>query len=204
MEAMEEATAEARGEVRAETTEEATAGAIGEARRQAMGEATAKATGEATVGGHRGGYNRGHGGGHSRGHRKGTAEAIATLGFKGQVRGFQACGVWSCKRPCQQHCGGSTSRAAAGREGTRSALSWPGGTPHWLCLLGSQKQAGLQLMLATEVRAWDPERGGEPLKGQTSPPTNRGLALHVPESPAALSAQASGSLRAAAGGVRGC
>ena len=69
---------------------------MGEATAKATGEATAKATGEATVGGHRGGYNRGHGGGHSRGHRKGTAEAIATLGFKGQVRGFQACGVWSC------------------------------------------------------------------------------------------------------------
>lgn len=37
-----------------------------------------------------------------------------------------------------------------------------------------------------------------------SPAADRGLALHVPESPEALSAQASGSLRAAAGGVRGC
>lgn len=116
-EAMEEATAGAMREVRAETTEDGTAGAIGEARTEATGRPQ-----EGHSRGHGGGHSRGHGGGHSRGHggghRKATAEAIAKVGFKGEVRVcFQACGVWSCKRPCHQHCGGSTPRAAAGREG---------------------------------------------------------------------------------------
>lgn len=116
-EAMEEATAGAMREVRAETTEDGTAGAIGEARTEATGRPQ-----EGHSRGHGGGHSRGHGGGHSRGHggghRKATAEAIAKAGFKGEVRVcFQACGVWSCKRPCHQHCGGSTPRAAAGREG---------------------------------------------------------------------------------------